>query len=630
MNAPAATAKTPIRAAAVIGALGIVFGDIGTSPLYAFKEPLRIATEGGVPYTDAVFGLLSLIVWTLTLTISVKYIMFVLRADNEGEGGVLALITGLRLHKFNTRLNRWLLLAGLIGAAMLFGDGVLTPAISVLSAVEGLQIVAPSIQHWTLEIAILVLVGIFMSQRFGTERIGVIYGPILLLWFGSIGALGIHGIMMAPEILHALNPYYAFSLLASHPGMSTAIIGAVFLAVTGGEALYADLGHFGRPVIARAWFFFAMPGLVLNYFGQGALTLAKGGAVSQPFYELAPAWFGIPLLIIATLATIVAAQAILTGAFSLARQTIEIGYFPPMRIKSTSEKNNQHIYIPRISAALMAVTMLVVFLFPSSSELASAYGIAVSMSMLGTTILFTAFAMLKSKWPKWVVLPLAAVFMTMDTAFVATNLTKVLDGGWLPLLMGGFILLCMLSWHRGQEELIKRHLSYTEAIPDYAARALANPLAKVKRTGIFFSRTGTMAPVPLARLTDMLHVRFEKMIIISIHITSRPRIEAHEQLHVQVISDSITKIMVTYGYQQSINIPETIVPVLTNMGVDENEAFYIIGHERVVTPVEPDSLKDLMHVLFSLMAATAERSVDRFQLPPERTLEIGYPVHFYD
>lgn len=621
------TPNTPIRIAAVIGALGIVFGDIGTSPLYAFKEPLRIAVEGGVPFDIAAIGICSLIFWTLTLTISIKYIMFVLRADNEGEGGVLALITGLRLHKFDTRLNRWLLLAGLIGAAMLFGDGVLTPAISVLSAVEGLQTVAPSLEQWTLEIAILVLVGIFMSQRFGTDRIGGLYGPILIVWFASIGLLGIHGILMAPQILYALNPLYAVHLLTQHPAMCAAIIGAVFLAVTGGEALYADMGHFGRPTIARAWFFFAMPGLVLNYFGQGALTLAKGGAVSQPFYELAPEWFGLPLLIIATLATIVAAQAILTGAFALARQTIEIGYFPPMRIKATSEANQQHIHIPRLSVALMIVTMLVVFLFPSSSELASAYGIAVSMSMLGTTILFTAFAMIKNKWPKWLVLPLAGVFMVMDTSFVLTNLAKVLEGGWLPLMMGGFILLCMLSWHRGQENLINRHMSYTESIPDYAERALNNPLAMVKRTGIFFSRTGTMAPVPLARLTDMLHVRFERMIIVSLHITSRPRIEPHEQMHVNVITPSITKVLVTYGYMQNINIPETIAPLLANMGVGENEAYYIIGHERVVTPIEPDSLLDLMNVLFALMAATAERSVDRFQLPPARTLEIGYPVH---
>lgn len=629
MNTPADSVSnhTPIRAAAVIGALGIVFGDIGTSPLYAFKEPLRIAMEGGVGLEAAVLGICSLIFWTLTLTISIKYIMFVLRADNEGEGGVLALITGLRLHKFDTRLNKWLLTAGLLGAAMLFGDGVLTPAISVLSAVEGLQTVAPSLESWILQIAIAVLIGVFMSQRFGTERIGKFYGPILVVWFGSIGLLGIHGIVMHPQILHALNPLHAVHVLVGHPAMSGAIIGAVFLAVTGGEALYADMGHFGRPTIARAWFYFAMPGLVLNYFGQGALTLAREGNVTQPFYELAPDWFGLPLLIIATLATIVAAQAILTGAFSLARQTIEIGYFPPMRIKATSEHNIQHIYIPRLSVALMCVTLLVIFLFPSSSDLASAYGIAVSMSMLGTTILFTAFAMMKNKWPKWVVLPLAAVFMCMDTSFVLTNLAKVLEGGWLPLLMGGFILLCMVSWRRGQDELIERHLSYTELIPEYAARIARAPLATVRHAGIFFSRTGTMAPVPLERLTDMLHVRFEKTVIVSIHITSRPRVEAHERRFVSIIDTNTTKVELKFGYMQPINIPATLGPVLGNMGIDADEAVYIIGHERVVTPIEPDGLSDLMNILFAFLAATAERAVDRFHLPTSRTLEIGYPVH---
>ncbi|MBU6236047.1 MAG: KUP/HAK/KT family potassium transporter, partial [Alphaproteobacteria bacterium] len=388
-----------VKLASVIGALGIVFGDIGTSPLYAFKEPLHIAMKGGVALEPAVYGVLSLIFWALTLTISIKYVLFILRADNDGEGGDLALVTSLRLHKTKSRRNTLLLLAGLTGTAMLFGDGVITPAISVLSAVEGIKIVAPSIEHWVLHIAIAILIGIFFSQRFGTDKIGFLFGPIILTWFISIGALGFMGIVQHPQVLEALNPVYAFDLIAGHPWMTSAIIGAVILAVTGGEALYVDLGHFGRNVIRAAWYFVAMPGLLLSYFGQGALVLSSPELPENPFFQLAPEWFGLPLLILATLATIVASQAVITGAFSIARQTVEIGYFPPMRMKITSESNTSHIFVPRLNMALMTLTLLVVVIFQSSSSLASAYGIAVAVAMTMTTTLFTTWMLEKSGWP---------------------------------------------------------------------------------------------------------------------------------------------------------------------------------------------------------------------------------------
>lgn len=615
-----------VKTAAVIGALGVVFGDIGTSPLYAFKEPLHISMAGGVGLHDAVFGVLSLIFWALTLTISIKYVLFILRADNDGEGGDLALVTTLRLHKTKSRRNSFLLLAALVGTSMLFGDGVITPAISVLSAVEGIKVVAPSIDHYVVQITIAIIIGIFLSQRFGTEKIGFAFGPIILTWFVSIGVLGFSSVIQNPAVLESVNPVYAMQLIGGHPWMASAIIGAIILAVTGGEALYVDLGHFGRNVIRTAWYFVAMPCLLLSYFGQGALVLANPEAAENPFYMLAPEWFGLPLLVIATLATCVASQAVITGAFSIARQTIEIGYFPPMRMKVTSEKNTSHIYISRLNYALMALTLLVVVSFQSSSALAAAYGIAVAVAMTMTTILFSVWMIEKSGWPKPLIIALSIAFFLLDFSFLFTNLSKVAHGGWLPLMMGAGVLMAMISWHRGIERLIERHMGYTEPIEDYAARIVGAPLAPVGKVGIFFSRTGVMAPVPLERITNTLHIRFRKIVILSVRIASRPRVDQSERIKVEHVDHEVVKVEVKYGYLQSINVPATIGPVLHQLGVDSEEVLYIIGHERVISPSEPQSFSDLMNVLFSFLASTAERSVDRFHLPPSRTLEIGYPV----
>lgn len=617
---------TRLRTASVIGALGIVFGDIGTSPLYAFREPLHIAMNGGVMLQDAVFGVLSLIFWALTLTISLKYVLFILRADNDGEGGDLALVTALRLHKKKDRKSLLLLMAGLTGTAMLFGDGVITPAISVLSAVEGLEVVAPEISHWTLQITIAILITVFMSQRFGTEKIGFLFGPVILLWFVSIGALGFASIIAHPEILEALNPVYAIELIGGHPWLTSAIIGAVILAVTGGEALYVDLGHFGRNVIRAAWYFVAMPALLLSYFGQGALVINSPEFPENPFYQLAPEWFGMPLLVLATMATIVASQAVITGAFSIARQTVEIGYFPSMRMKITSEKNTNHIFVPRLNVALMVITLLVVVIFQSSSSLASAYGIAVAVAMTMTTILFTAWMLEKSGWPKFLIYALAAAFFTLDLSFLFANLSKILDGGWLPLMMASGVLVAMLSWHRGIEKLIERHLGYTEPIEAFAARTAGAPLANIAKVGVFFSRSGVMAPVPLERLTNTLHIKLDKIVILTVRIASRPRIDMADRIKIDHVDANMVKIEIRYGYLQSINVPATIGPVMQQLNINADDILYVIGHERVIVPTEPKNFSDLMSVIFGFLASTAERSVDRFQLPPSRTLEIGYPV----
>ncbi|MCB1538453.1 MAG: KUP/HAK/KT family potassium transporter, partial [Alphaproteobacteria bacterium] len=391
-----------------------------------------------------------------------------------------------------------------------------------------------------------------------------------------------------------------------------------------------DMGHFGRGVIRVAWFAVVMPCLLLNYFGQGALMLARNGAVENPFFEISPDWFGIPLLALATVATVIASQAMITGAFAIARQAIEIGYFPPMRIKSTSDQNSLHIFIPRLNMAMMTVTLAIVVIFQSSARLASAYGIAVAVSMLMTSVLFFYWMMKKSGWPKLLAIPLCAVFVLLDSSYVLSNLMKTFEGGWLPLLMGAFVLTAMVAWHRGLEKLVDRHLEYTEPLVDFAARTSRAPLSLVKHTGIFFSRTGTMAPVPLERMADMLHIKFARMVIITIRIESRPYVRAEKRLFAETIGTNILKIEVHYGYQQAINIPATIGATLAEHGIDTDEALYIIGHERVIAPPDPGNVFDLMNILFAILAATAERSVDRFCLPATRTLEIGYPVHLQD
>lgn len=611
----------------LIGALGVVYGDIGTSPLYAFNQSIKVATAGLASEYAAVMGVLSLIFWVLMLTITLKYIMFVLRADNDGEGGILALITKLRLHKAKSRPERILLLIGLFGAAMLFGDGVLTPAISVLSAAEGLQIVAPHLSHFVMPLTVAILVGVFVAQRLGTEKIGAFFGIIMMLWFSTLGALGLTWIVQAPAVLQALNPAHAFALMGNSPALSFAIFGAVFLVITGGEALYADLGHFGRKNISVAWVFIVLPALCLNYFGQGALFLTHPGAVTNPFYQMAPDWFGIPLLVLAAAASIIASQAIITGVFSLTKQAVEIGYLPPMRVSNTSAANQRHVYIDRINTWMLVATIIVVMTFKSSEALASAYGVAVAMAMVTTTILFTLWLWRISGWNKMLIAGISLLFMAFDTVFALANAQKIHEGGWLPLLIGGVIILLMVSWHRGIERLVERHMSYTELIEDFYNRINHTALMTVPKTAIFFSRSGTMAPVPLVRMTELMQTRFEKVVIISIRIASRPRIKPDERLTVTHLGPDLIKMEISYGFLQTINIPATIGTAFKQNGLDQEHALYVIGHERIVGPRNINGPRDIMDSIFASLATNAERAIDRFSLPKSRTIEFGYPVY---
>ncbi|MCS0502336.1 potassium transporter Kup [Ancylobacter mangrovi] len=618
----------PARAlpfAAETAALGVVFGDIGTSPLYAFKQGL-LAASGTGSLDSNVFGLLSLITWAVILSVTIKYVMLVLRADNDGEGGILALVTLLDLHRSATGRRLLLLAAGLVGGAMLIGDGVLTPAISVLSAIEGLEVIAPPLDHWIVAVTVLVILMVFVSQRAGTDRIGAFYGPVMLLWFATLAGLGIYGIAQAPQVLFALDPRHGIALVVLHPGLAGAVLGATFLAITGGEALYADLGHFGRPVITRAWLFVAMPALLLNYFGQGADVLIHREAVRNPFYDLSPDPIDVPLLILATAATVIASQAIITGVFSLAKQAIELGYLPPMRIRYTSEHNDQHIYIGRLNWIMMLACAAIVVSFGSSDRLASAYGIAVAMAMVATTILFIAYVRRSWQWPVPALVALACGLFAIDLPFAVANLTKLPDGGWLPVGIAAIVLVIMVSWRRGLEGLGLQQRRFTEPLDDFVARGRPSACAISPRTAIFLSRGGAVTPVALGRLSDLLNVQFSRSVIVSVWIAARPRVPVDERVRVLTLDPVHVRVDVRFGYMQQIDVPSVLGPALYAQGIDPDEAVYVIGHERVIPPDGIGGVRDALAHLFAFLARNAERSVDRFGLPRPRTIEIGYPV----
>ena len=625
MAARTSRSRKPLPFAAEVAALGVVFGDIGTSPLYAFKQGLIAVGGAGISDSD-VLGLLSLITWAIILSVTIKYVSLVLRADNDGEGGILALVTLLDLHRSASGRRLWLLVAGLVGAAMLIGDGVLTPAMSVLSAIEGLEVIAPALDHWIVAVTVLVIIAVFVSQRAGTERIGFFYGPIMLIWFVSLGALGVHGIIQTPQVLWAFDPRHGIFLLVDHPWLSGAILGATFLAITGGEALYADLGHFGRPVIARAWLYVAMPSLLLNYYGQGGAVLANRDSIRNPFYDLSPDMFDLPLLILAACATVIASQAIITGVFSLAKQAIELGYLPPMRIGYTSEHNDQHIYVGRLNWMLMIASASVVVMFGSSDRLASAYGIAVAMAMVSTTILFVAYVRRSWNWPLPALIGLAGGLAVIDVSFAAANLTKLHDGGWLPVAIASVVLLVMVSWRRGIEGLGIQQRRFTEPLDEFVARGKPSGCAISPRTAIFLSRGGALTPVALGRLSELLNIQFSKAVIASVWIASRPRVPVDDRVRVTAIDSVHVRVDVRFGYMQQIDVPAVLGPALYAQGIDPDEAVYVIGHERVMPPEDIHGVRDLLAHIFAFLARNAERSVDRFGLPRPRTIEIGYPV----
>ncbi len=604
----------------VLGALGVVFGDIGTSPLYALQAGLTAGMGGGQEREAVVFGVLSLITWALILVVSLKYILFILRADNSGEGGILALVTLLKPKRARDPLTIALLVCGLVGAAMLFGDGVLTPAISVLSAIEGLEVVAPSIGEWVIPIAVAVLLLIFWMQRKGVGPIAKFYGPVMVIWFAAIGLCGLLKIIEAPAVLYAVNPVYGVELLAAEPSQALLILGAVFLAVTGGEALYADLGQFGRRVIRRAWFAIALPGLLLNYYGQGALYLETVD-VKRSFFQIVPDGFGTAMVILATAATIIASQAILTGAFSLTRQAIELGFLPPMHTRYTSEENESDIYIGRVNWLIAIATIAVVINFGSSAALAGAYGIAVAITMVTTTILFGALMWRSWNVPKPAIVALLVVFFVVDIPFAVANFSKLLDGGYLPLFFGGLVLLVMRAWRRGIDQLRENHLAGDVPLATLASKDFTGQ--RLQQTAVFLTRSSGLTPLALLRMRKLADLTFKPTIVCAVRTVGRPRVPKDDRYRFTDLGNDIVKIELFFGYMQTVNLPSVLVPILRDHQIDCEDILYFVGTDRVITEGESSGPGNLMNRLFAFLVDTAERPTDRYYLPETRTIAFG-------
>ena len=617
------------QALLVLTAIGIVFGDIGTSPLYALRECFY--GPHSIPLTqDGLFGVLSLIFWALIVVISLKYLMFVMRATNKGQGGVLAL-TALAVYRQERRLPfglRPLLLVGLFGSALLVGDGMITPAISVLSAVEGLKIATPAFENAVVFIAVVILVALFSIQKFGTAKIGGFFGPIVVAWFATIGLLGAISIFQNPEVLQAVNPIYAAKFLFEQGSVGLVILGSVFLAVTGGEALYADIGHVGHRAIKWGWYTCALPGLVLNYFGQGALLLRSPEMIENPFYNLAPSWFLYPLVALATAAAVIASQALITGLFSLAQQCIQLGYCPRLKIVYTSEEQIGQIYVPAVNWALMVGTIILVLEFGSSSALSGAYGLGVSLDMVVTSTLAAVVAWSVWGWSSFKTLIVLAGCMIFDLAFLAANSLKFDDGGWVPILIASSVYFLMTTWKRGREILISRLRAQSYPFNQLQKDILLNPPARVKGTAIFM--VGDVEMTPPALMHNLRHnkVLHEKIIFLTIVNKEIPHVPENERVEVRELAPTFYRVIAYYGFSDSPNIPALLNRcALSNFGFRLEDPTYFLGREILSTGASrPGELSFWRKKVFAVMAKNATVARSFFKLPQQDVIEVGMDI----
>jgi KUP system potassium uptake protein len=608
-------------------ALGVVFGDIGTSPLYAFQVAL-LGIGHPVPTAADVLGIVSLILWALMVMVSLKYVVFVLRADNDGEGGILALLSLVASDQVARGAKLPLLvLLGVVGAALLYGDGVITPAISVLSAMEGLKLVAPGFEHFIVPATIAVLIGLFVIQRYGTGSIGKLFGPIMVVWFVVIGSLGLANVWMAPAILKAINPAEAAQFLVNDPRISFVVIGAVFLALTGGEALYADMGHVGASAIRRAWFGLVLPALLLNYFGQGALILSDPTAADNPFYKLAPEWALIPMLVLATFATIIASQALVSGVFSLTRQAMQMGLCPRARIISTSYDEAGQIYVPAANWLLMIGTLLTVVLFRSSDSLAAAYGIAVSGTMLITTILLYRVAVSRWQWPSGIAIPIIAIFGAIDATFLVSNSIKIVEGGWFPLIVGGLIAGLMLSWRKGSSEVRPRLQEMSMPLREFLDYADNTVIGRAPGMGVWLTKVEHGASPMLLRHIEHNRVLHATVVLLTFDSDRRPRVPFHERFSVHRLGHGFYRIQVRLGFMQTPDIPLSLTNC-NRLGFDADldHKNYYIAHETIVRREEGSSMEPASFAIFSFLNRIASRAPDFFRIPQDAIIEVGFRV----
>lgn len=621
--------KTPARAALTLAALGVVFGDIGTSPLYALRE--CFAGTQGLPVTEQnALGSVSLIIWFLIIIVSIKYVIFVMRADNKGEGGILSLMALVhRIGPGKIRNLSILPLLGILGAALLFSDGVITPAISVLSAIEGVSVAAPFLSHLIIPISLAVLTGLFLIQFHGTSKIGALFGPIVLVWFLAIGILGTCSIISCPKILHSLNPLYAVVLIKILGLKSLILLGAAFLAVTGAEVLYADMGHLGKSPIRFAWFAVVFPALSLNYLGQGAILLHDGKLPDNLFYSLSPTWFLFPLIIIATLATVIASQAVISGAFSLARQSVQLGFWPRIKVVHTSASNIGQVYLPFVNLALYIVTFLLIIGFKESGNLASAYGIAVSATMLITSLLIILIAKTLWKVSLFLVMPIGLGILLLDTALFIANMSKFSSGGWIVVFMAVSVVILMTTWISGRKLLQKSILAESILLEDFVKSISSSETIRTPKTAVFLS--GNAVCVPRSLLHNYKHTGTMHAVnlIVCIQTDEIPHIKPEEKFSVTNFGQGIYKVILRYGYMESPNVPKDIaeIPLPLNELKDPMKFSYYLGKESIVL-TKKGTMIFWRKQLFHLMTRNALNASSFFNLPPNRVVELGVQIEF--
>lgn len=626
-RAPPAAPHSQFSAALALAVLGVVYGDIGTSPIYALRE--CFAGKYSIPIsTGNVLGILSLIFWTLMLVISLKYMIFILRADNRGEGGTFALLALLRRERDQDRIRRRaLILLGVLGASMLYGGAMITPAISVLSAVEGLQIAAPNLHSYVIPITVGILFALFAVQRYGTAIVGAVFGPLTLVWFTVLAALGIRGIMQAPEVLRAIDPRYAIEFFAANGMVGYVAMYAVFLVATGGEALYADLGHFGRQPIRNVWFAFVLPALLLNYFGQGALLLAEPARSFHPFYHLAPSWSLYPLIALATAATCIASQAVITGAYSLTRQAVQLGLLPRLTVSQTSAEARGQIYMPTVNWLMMIAAIALVLVFRSSGNLAAAYGVAVNSTMVITTVLAFNVARERGKWRLPAALAFLIGFLAIDLGYLGSNLMTIPHGGWLPLVIGALLFTVMTTWRRGASLLAEQIAKTTSNLETFIGRVTAERVSRVPGVAVFFTGRLEQTPPALQKLVRHTGVLHEKAILATVVIEPVPKVDHEERIELTTLDAGFYRLVLRYGFMQTPNIPSELA-ACADLGLtfDLDQVHYFIGHVDLLAGRKLRGMASWRDKLFTIMANNTLDATAFYQIPSAQVMKVGLQV----
>ncbi|MFL5282484.1 MAG: potassium transporter Kup [Rhodopila sp.] len=618
------TDKGKLRLSVLMAVLGVVYGDIGTSPLYAFRASLQLFDPTKTT-TAEIMGVLSLLFWSLIIIVTLKYVMLVMRADNRGEGGILALMALAQRVSVNPATKAGLALVGIAGACLFFSDGVITPAISVLSAVEGLEVSAPQLKLYVLPISIVVIVALFTMQYHGTGRVGRVFGPIMVLWFLSLGLLGVVEIVAHPHVLLAVSPYYALDLCIEYKGMAFFVLGAVVLCVTGAEALYADMGHFGAWPIRISWLIFVLPSLVLNYFGQGALMIDDPAAIQNPFFLLGPDWSHLPMVLLATMATVIASQAMISGAFSIARQCMQLGFMPRLTVQHTSTMEEGQIYVPQVNLALAVGVLILVLSFRTSDSLAAAYGIAVTGTFLCTTVLAMVVFRRQFRWPRPVAVSVFGLFFLVDAVYFSANTVKVVEGGWVPLVLAMVLTGMMTSWKQGRDVLLSRWKQSSMPLAPFLTRLPQSRIIRVPGLAVFMTSNPDYVPTSLLHNLKHNKVLHENVLFVTVENVDVPEVSPQRRAEVAELAPGIHRVMLRYGFMESPNIPRELEDLTDRLGVRVSQASYFLGREVLVPGMAP-RLSWWRRTLFLLMARNAVPATEFFRIPSDRVVELGVRI----